>query len=219
VRAVIFDLWDTVVEWRADIWAEVNRRSATAFGMTEDDFVAKWQETYHRRQIGPIAEALRAFGGDERATAAVLELRREYTRTALVPRPGAPETLRALKDRGLRAGLISVCSEEVPALWPRTQFAELFDSTVFSCSVGLAKPDPRIYRLACKELGVEPEDAMFVGDGANDELAGAVAVGMSAVLFVPPERDAPFWPEVHDWHPRVRELPQILELVDERSYR
>ena len=87
--------------------------------------------------------------------------------------------------------MISVCSEEVPELWEETPFAGLFDSTVFSCSVGLRKPDPAIYRLALDELGVEPADAMFVGDGANDELAGAERVGMRAVLILRPEQDEP----------------------------
>ena len=45
----------------------------------------------------------------------------------------------------------------------------------------MSKPDPRIYELALEQLGVEPREAIFVGDGANDELAGAERVGMRAV--------------------------------------
>jgi putative hydrolase of the HAD superfamily len=56
----------------------------------------------------------------------------------------------------------------------------------------MRKPDPRIYRLACEELGVEPEEAMFVGDGANDELAGAERVGMRSVL-IHRDGEAPSW--------------------------
>lgn len=217
MRAVIFDLWDTIVLWPPDSWAEVTRRSAAALGVSEEELEAKWLETYRLRQTGPIRDALRALGGDEEVTAALLELRREHTRNAFVPREGALETIEELRGRGLRLGLISVCSEEVPELWPATPFADLFDSTVFSCSVGLAKPDPRIYRLACEELDVEPEEAIFVGDGANDELAGAAAVGMTAVLALPPGRDEPLWEEARGWEPRVRELAEILDLIGERS--
>ncbi|HEY8030652.1 MAG TPA: HAD family hydrolase, partial [Gaiellaceae bacterium] len=53
----------------------------------------------------------------------------------------------------------------------------------FSSAVGLRKPDPQIYRLACERLGVEPHESVFVGDGGNDELAGAERVGMRAVLI------------------------------------
>jgi putative hydrolase of the HAD superfamily len=219
MRAVIFDLWDTIVLWCPDEWASVTSRSAAALGLSEQEFQEKWMETYPLRQTGPILDALRALGGDEEATTTMLELRREHTRRVLVPREGALETIAALRERELRVGLISVCSEEVPELWPGTEFADLFDSTVFSCSVGLAKPDPRIYRLACDELGVEPEEATFVGDGANDELAGAAAVGMQAVLVLPPGRDEPLWEEARNWQPRVRELPHVLDLIDGRSSR
>ena len=88
-----------------------------------------------------------------------------------------------------------------------------FDATVFSCSVGMRKPDPRIYRLACEELGVEPEEAMFVGDGANDELAGAERVGMKAVCILPPGRDEPLWEEARGWEPTIKSLRDVLTLV------
>ena len=106
-----------------------------------------------------------------------------------------------------------MCSEDVPQLWAETPFHGLFDSEVFSASVGLRKPDPRIYRLALDELGVEPGEAMFVGDGANDELGGAERVGMTAVMLeVPPEElpgeVQPDWPGL-----RIQALPELLDLV------
>jgi putative hydrolase of the HAD superfamily len=77
----------------------------------------------------------------------------------------------------------------------------------------LRKPDPRIYRVALDELGVEPAEALFVGDGANDELAGAERVGMRAVLIH--RRGAgPAWPEVRDWPgPRITAIRDVLSLV------
>jgi putative hydrolase of the HAD superfamily len=58
---------------------------------------------------------------------------------------------------------------------------DLFDATVISGDVGLHKPQPEIYRLACERLGVEPGDAVFVDD-LRENVAGAEAVGMAAVL-------------------------------------
>ena len=66
-------------------------------------------------------------------------------------------------------------------VWAETPFAGLFDAEVFSCQCRLHKPDPRIYELALGLLGVEAGDALYVGDGTNDELAGAQSVGMRAV--------------------------------------
>ena len=118
-----------------------------------------------------------------------------------------------LEERGILRGLISVCSEEVATLWEESAFRGLFEVTVFSCTVGLAKPDPRIYLLACDQLGVEPGEALFVGDGANDELAGAERVGMRAVLIYRAGK-TPYWPAALDWPgARVTSLPEVLELV------
>ena len=132
-----------------------------------------------------------------------------------MPRPGAIETIAQLRAGGRRVGLITVCSEDVPDVWTETPFSDLFDATVFSCSVGMLKPDPRIYHLACEELGVEPGEAMFVGDGANDELAGAQRVGLQPVLIHRPGEEPP-WDEVRDWQgPRITAIPEILSLLAE----
>ncbi len=110
----------------------------------------------------------------------------------LVPRAGAVETLRELRARGHLVGLITVCSEDVEMLWPESAFAGLFDAEVFSSRIGLSKPDPRIYLACCEALGVEPQEAVFVGDGANDELDGARRVGMDAILIHRPG-EQPLW--------------------------
>ncbi len=95
-----------------------------------------------------------------------------------------------MKAAGLKTALISDCTGEIPYIWGSTPFAPLFDVTVFSCIAGIKKPDPRIYRLATDELGVAPEDCLYIGDGSSRELTGARAVGMHPVLIrVPDESD------------------------------
>jgi putative hydrolase of the HAD superfamily len=160
------------------------------------------------REVGPIADALSVFEAPPEVIEEVVALRRPVTLQGLVPVPGARETIEELRRRGLGIGLITVCSEDVPELWPETAFHGLFDAEVFSCSVGLRKPDPRIYRLALDELGVLPEEAVFVGDGANDELAGAERVGMTAVMLERPGEEQAEW----DGR-RIRALPELLDLL------
>ena len=58
---------------------------------------------------------------------------------------------------------------------------DLFDATVVSGDVGLHKPQPEIYHLACERLSIEPAQAVFVDD-LRENVAGAEAVGMATVL-------------------------------------
>jgi putative hydrolase of the HAD superfamily len=139
-------------------------------------------------------------------------MRREWTKRSLQPRPGALETLAELRRRGHKLGLISVCSQDVPHVWDETALGGEFDATVFSCDVGVSKPDPRIYEIACERLGVEPADCLFVGDGANDELPGAVRAGMTALQLRAPGE--PLTAEGEVWAgPWVERLNDVLSLA------
>jgi putative hydrolase of the HAD superfamily len=214
MRAVIFDLWDTLVFYDVEHSRATERRIAERLGVDPDRFHRIWRESRSERDGGSLADSFRSVGATDESLPELLDLRRDAFREVAVPREGALETLRELRERGFRLGMISVCSDEVAELWEETPFAGLFDSTVFSCSVGLRKPDPAIYRLALDELDVEPADAMFVGDGANDELAGAERVGMRAVLILRPEQDEPHWEEARGWQPRITSIPEVLDLVE-----
>ena len=207
---MIFDLWNTIAVWPEDLWAETRPQVAEHLGLTVEEFESRWYgELAHMREQGPMSDVLDLFDLSPEAVERVTALRREVTRKGLVPVPGAVETIATLRERGLKTGLITVCSEDVVSLWEETDFHGLFDAEVFSAAVGLRKPDPRIYRLALEQLGVDAEDAMFVGDGANDELGGAERVGMIAVGVESPTGELP-----EDWAgQRIRELPELLALV------
>jgi putative hydrolase of the HAD superfamily len=217
VRAVIFDLWDTLAFWDREAAAGSYARMADRVGADLEQFEETWNEGRLERELGPLPENVRAVLTKLRLDLAhaddICELRRQATRAALVPREGAIATLEELAQRGLKRGLISMCSGDVADVWEETEFAPHLDDTVFSCAVGLRKPEPPIYELACERLGVEPQDCLFVGDGANDELAGAERVGMRAACILRPGAEESLWPEARDWEPTIRSLPEVLELV------
>jgi putative hydrolase of the HAD superfamily len=175
-RAVIFDLWATLVPWDQEQANRFYDRMADAAGIEQKRFREAWLSRRKSREVGPIAEHLRELFtglGAEPDLEEILAMRREWTKRSLEPRPDALPTLAELRRRGHRLGLISVCSQDVPHVWDETPLAGALDELVFSCDVGFSKPDPRIYGLACERLGVEPAECLFVGDGANDELPGA----------------------------------------------
>jgi len=196
--AVIFDLFGTLVdntEFLDVSGAEYHRtlsNVAAALSVPEPDLLRLWSETVHERDSGffPTMEdylehICRKCGvrADAQQIAQAAELRLEYLRGLLAPRNDTVETLTQLKASGHQIGLISDCSSEIPILWPQTPFATLVDVAILSCEVGLTKPDPRIYQMACDRLKVAPDRCLYVGDGGSRELTGASASGMDVVLI------------------------------------
>jgi putative hydrolase of the HAD superfamily len=98
---------------------------------------------------------------------------------ALEPDERMISGVRAARDQGIRTGLIS--NSWGGTIYDDEVIESLFDAVVISGDVGLHKPQPEIFRLACERLGIEPADAVFVDD-LRENCAGAEAVGMIAVL-------------------------------------
>ena len=214
-RAVIFDLWQTLVPWPTESAERMYAELAETWGADPETLLEVWARRRREREIGPIEPHLRSIAeelGLSGDLEAVITMRREWTARSIVPRDDAVSTLEELRRRGHLLGMISACTAEVPEVWEQTRFGGLFDSTVFSSSVGVSKPDPRIYEIACEELGVLAGDCLFVGDGANDELPGAERAGMTALQLRPPgER---LTPEGERWQGRyVGRLSDVLELA------
>ena len=226
-QAVIFDLFGTLVEnFSVSEYQEVLGAMAAILGVSADDFARTWMSTFAERttrgskqteeDIELMCQQLGVQVGDQEV-ATVAQMRRDFTRRQMVPRDGALETLTELRAMGLKLGLISDCTVEVPQLWPETAFAPLFDVVVFSCIECIKKPDPIIYHRTCARLGVEPADCLYVGDGSSQELTGAERAGLHPLwLAAPSEND----PDVHrvdaeQWTgPRVTALAEVLPLVN-----
>jgi putative hydrolase of the HAD superfamily len=216
-RAVIFDLWQTLVPWNQEESERFHRRLAETVGVDPDRFWDSYLNGHHlpNRNTGPLSDHLSALFaelGVEPDLAPVLTMRRERTLKVLVPRSDALPTLDELRRRGHLLGMISVCTEDVPEVWDETPLGRQFDATVFSCDVGVSKPDRRIYEIACERLGVEPADCLFVGDGANDELPGAERAGMTALQLRAPGEQ--LTPDGEAWTgASVETLSEVVELA------
>ena len=226
-RAVVFDLWGTLVDELS--YPEANRclyrqkcnETADVIGVDPEEFTAAWAAGAEKRMAGEppsleaaIADICAKLGVPphiDRVKAGA-DVRLQYVREALSPRSGVIETISTLREQGFRVGLISNCGEEVTQLWDGTPFAPLFDAAVFSFSARLVKPDPRIYRLAIDQLGFSPEQCLFVGDGSGNELTGASNAGMTPVLIrAPYDQDdgaRQSWDGL-----RISSIPEVLDLL------
>lgn len=88
-----------------------------------------------------------------------------------------------VRARGYAVGIISNWDKRLESLLGGLGLADLIDTVVSSAVVGLRKPDPRIFELACENVGVIPEDCVHVGDHHYADILGARSVGMTAVLI------------------------------------
>jgi putative hydrolase of the HAD superfamily len=86
-----------------------------------------------------------------------------------------------LRRRGLMLGLVSNTSRDLGAFV--RHFALDVDAWIASGSYGKVKPSPMIFRAALELVGCEPDAALMVGDSPRDDVAGARAVGMRALLL------------------------------------
>lgn len=192
-EAVIFDLFGTLVPALSSREGRVVLQQMASFlSVPLDDFNRIWLDTAHERNIGVIdsieaniRHVCQTLGASASGAAIrrTTQIRLDFVTRIMQPRPDAIEVLSRLRSRRFKIGLISNCSPDTPLVWQDTPFVPFFDVTVFSSSVGMKKPDPRIYNMAVEKLGVKPEDCLYVGDGASQELAGAARVGMNPVLI------------------------------------
>ena len=111
--------------------------------------------------------------------------------------------LTRLRAAGVRTAVISNWDGRLEGLLAGMGLGTLLDTVVCSAAVGLHKPDPRIFGLACERLGVAPSECVHVGDHYYSDYVGATAAGMGAVLI-----------DRHGWIANPGTAPLIRTLGD-----
>ena len=225
-KAVIFDLFGTLVDDFVSSVGQMHQEMARALAVPYEQFMQDWGQTAKMRIIGAfdsveanieyVCAAMKISPRTEQIEKAV-EIRMEYIRQALRPRPDAINTPSELRNQGYKIGLLSNCSIEIPILWQETAFADLFDTAIFSSRERLKKPDPRIYHLACERLGAMPASCLYIADGEDHELAAAAKVGLHPVLIRTSSQKTrgELHQEAREWQgTSINSLKEVLALVE-----
>jgi len=93
--------------------------------------------------------------------------------------------LHLLKEVGWRLGIISNSEGRIHELLTNVGIRDRFEVLIDSGIVGVAKPDPAIFRLAMGRAGVEPSRCLYVGDQPDVDVKAALAVGMNVIHYDP----------------------------------
>jgi putative hydrolase of the HAD superfamily len=97
--------------------------------------------------------------------------------------PDVPPALAELRELGLHLVCVSNWDCSLPDVLARAGLAEHLDGVVTSAVVGARKPDPAIFAAALKVAGCDPGEALHVGDTRDEDIEGARAAGIRALLI------------------------------------
>jgi putative hydrolase of the HAD superfamily len=109
----------------------------------------------------------------------------EPLRKIATTEPGLKETLAALKDSGLKLGIVSntfVSGSSLEKHLEQVGILDFFTSRVYSYEFDFRKPDTRIFKIAAGRIGEMVENILFVGDRIDKDIKPAIKSGMQAVL-------------------------------------
>lgn len=191
IKAVIFDMFETLItHYNSPLY--FGSQMAVDAKLSEDEFLPLWRGKEDERTLGilTLEENIELILLENKCYSAdlvkkIADKRREAKlrcfeniHLEIIP------MLSALKEKGLRVGLISNCFSEEAEVIRESVLSEYFDAVCLSCDLGMCKPDKRIFEKCLDTLGVSAEECLYVGDGGCYELETAKSLGMNVVQAV-----------------------------------
>jgi putative hydrolase of the HAD superfamily len=236
IRGILFDLDFTLVDndvgWRR-LWPAVAERFAERYpGFDPEQFQSRSYEfadhhyqlllrgeidydTYRRDYVrhglepwGELDDDLYTAYSDARTRS--VDLIELFT--------DAIETIRTLRGRGIKIGILTNGPSELQRRKLRLiGIEDEVDAVAVSEEIGVSKPDPEAYARAVELLGLEPAEVAMVGDHVVNDVAGALAAGLAAAVWVE-RRPGQELPEGAHLAQELAEVPALLGLNSDDIY-
>lgn len=235
IRAVVFDLDNTLTDFMRVKEAAIEAAAAAMLDAGLDDRLPPSPcETPHEQVVRGIREVYDREGieyqkvfntylaqelgeVDYKLLASAIAGYRRARDSALVPYPHVHLTLHDLMRRGLKLGVVSDAPRE--SAWLRLVSLNLhhvFDEMITFEDTGVRKPNPAPFLAILDRLGVQPKEAIMVGDWPDRDMAGASALGMYTVFAHYGFSWSKDKSTIQD-HPadnEIRDIRQLVEIVD-----
>lgn len=185
IKAVIFDMFETLIShFNTPLY--FGKEMAEDMGVPVDEFVSYWRATEDERTLGNISfddvirNGLRKYGSYSEDLVNLVVGKRTAIKEECFRRmhKDIVPMLSGLHEKGVKVALISNCFSEEAAVIKKSELYKYFDVAILSCEHGVKKPDEAIFKLCIEELGVNPSECLYVGDGGTHELEGARDAGM-----------------------------------------
>jgi len=221
LKAVLFDLGLTLI--KTDSFPEIYTRILSRFGVkvsvkevtqvlteTAANFEVSDYEENQRKEYWKNynARVLEKLGVKENRDFLAEQIDKQWWECSNVQLfPDVEPTLSELRARGLKLGLVSNgFKQDLDCVLGTLKLKKWFDVVACIESVNCAKPNKQIFLYALKELGVEPEEAIFVGDSVPCDYEGAMNTGIRPILIDREEK-------IQGNYNKVKSLTELLTLI------
>jgi HAD superfamily hydrolase (TIGR01509 family) len=170
-KVVLFDFFDVIHADHQKAWLAHN-------GYKREGEFAAASDSLDRGLIDFQEYASRYGKASGRSAAEVIEEMQAFGRID----DAVVDLIKALKEN-YKLGLVSNAhSDEIRPLLERYRLFDIFDYVCISSEVGMAKPDPAIFRHMLDKFGHEATEAIFIDDN-SDNIAQALALGITGIVF------------------------------------
>lgn len=190
LKGVIFD-YGMVLTGQPD--QEAHDAMVRITGLTPEEFERLYWADRHAYDEGKLTgvtfwQKFARDSGIAFTPGQLSELNRLDARMWTTQNPAMVDWQRRLKERGIRTAILSNMGDSVlVSIEQAFPWIQNFDVRVWSFQLGMAKPDPAIYRHTLERLGTSAGETLFVDD-KQVNIEAARALGMSTVLFTTPEK-------------------------------
>jgi len=192
IEVIFFDLFYTLVVPKYEEDEKNNEYHELCISRENWEEITEDEKLYYERATGKIKNSsdiirkiLNKYGINKSESDIVKITKKRikrFERTLSDVENTVIKTLECLSKDSIRMCLVSNADVIDKVGWTRSPIKKYFEDAIFSCDVGVLKPDKRIYEIALRKMKIEPENAVFIGDGGSNELYGAKKLGMHTIL-------------------------------------
>jgi putative hydrolase of the HAD superfamily len=232
IRLVSFDVWDTLLSVRAyykSIASELAKLTNASPSILEDKLIEGYRRVRAIRRAGGfndseiVSSSLKVIAeflniAQETVAKAILEATENISPESLLIE-GARETVQRIKEFRLKivvvGNVVFWSGSYNRVLLERTSLSKFIDEQFYADELGVSKPKPEIFAKAFSKVGVQPEEALHVGDSVFEDLVGAVLAHMGAVLI---DKNVGEAVRLSSWNayviPDIRVLEQVVKELE-----
>ena len=187
IRAIIFDLWDTIIPSNID-FGKLTKLLKLEH-LSRPKFIYRYEHAVQLKHYKSFSELHRDFikaFNKEPHELLEKELLEVYCRRSHQINffHDVKKALLSLRKKGYKLALLSNTENLITEkLEKRLKFKKYFDVLVYSYNVGAVKPEKKMYQIVLQKLKVKPHEVLMVGDSINADVRGATKLGLHNCLI------------------------------------